>query len=330
MCRLLIFAQHMEKAIIGTDIAHAAALLQQGELVAIPTETVYGLAGNGLDPEAIAKIYAAKGRPSHNPLILHIAGIDQVEKLASEFPLAAQKLAERFWPGPLTLVLPRKPHIPNAATGGLVSVGLRVPAHPLTLELLKSLDFPLAAPSANQSNRISPVTAQHVYDQLADRIPYILDGGQCQKGIESTIVSFAGVVPRLLRLGSVSEESIREIVPNLEVGVESEEILAPGMMKKHYSPKTELILPDSPFSMVASNMIKVGLICFNGSDRDVSNFDYVWDLSPTGDLEEAAHRLYAVMHEMDAMGLAFVLVDYLPETGIGKSINDRFRRAAAK
>lgn len=320
-----------QQAIIGTDVERAAAWLHAGELVAIPTETVYGLAGNGLSPDAIAKIYAAKGRPSHNPLILHIPDLDRVALLAKEFPDEAKQLAKAFWPGPLTIVLPRLPHIPDAATGGLDTVGVRVPAHPLTCALLSQLDFPLAAPSANLSNRISPVTASHVFQQLGDRIPYILDGGRCQKGIESTIVSFAEERPRLLRLGSVSEEEIRHFVPELEGLRKDGSIAAPGMLRKHYSPLTLMeVMGEEALAYFDPKGLRVGILSFGPLAEAPSWAEMVKILSPNQHLEEAAHHLYAAMHEMDGLGLDLIIAIPFPEKGLGISLNDRLKRAAER
>lgn len=312
---------------IGTDIARAAEMLQNGELVAIPTETVYGLAGNGLSAEAIAKIYSTKGRPGHNPLILHISGSEKVQLYASEFPPEARQLAGAFWPGPLTLVLPKLDIVPDAATGGLDTVALRVPAHPLTLSLLNLLPFPLAAPSANLSNQVSPVTPAHVEEQLGEKIGYILDGGRCDRGIESAIVSFASGKPELLRLGSLSREDIEQVIGPIEFKGKSGAVHAPGMMKKHYSPQTPLLLVDHWKEFSDFGEDRVGLLCLRTPSGGQS-FEKIYALSEAGDLAEAAHNLYTALVEMDKMGLDVIVAEKMPERGLGNSVNDRLERAA--
>lgn len=235
-------------AVTGEDVQQAAILLKEGKLVAIPTETVYGLAANALDPHAVTQIFAAKKRPFFDPLIVHISGISEVEKYAVSIPGTALKLARALWPGPLTLLLPKKEIIPDIVTSGLDTVGLRVPAHPLTLALLKNLPFPLAAPSANPFGYISPTTAQHVADQLGDSISYILDGGPSTVGIESTIVGFEGEDIIVHRLGGTSLEALEEIT-GTEVQLRlnnSSHPVAPGQLTSHYAPQKPFMLGSLP------------------------------------------------------------------------------------
>ena len=225
----------------GTDLVYAATLLRRGELVAIPTETVYGLAANALDSDAVMKIYATKKRPTFNPLIVHLAEINDVTKYAADIPLNMWRLAERFSPGPLTYVLPRQAVIPDVVTGGGDTVALRVPAHPMAHELLTLMDFPLAAPSANPSGYISPVNAEHVAAELGDKIPYVLDGGECSVGVESTVVAFDGDKVLVLRAGGVTLEALQEICPQIEMRTGAS-AGSPGLLKSHYAPRTRLVV----------------------------------------------------------------------------------------
>src|SRR4051794_10172045 len=230
------------------EIANAAALLQAGGLVAFPTETVYGLGANALDPEAVARIYAVKGRPLTSPLIVHVASIEMAKSLVTNWPEQAQRLAEKFWPGPLTLVLEKQPAIPHIVTAGLSTVGIRMPAHPVALALIRAADVPLAAPSATRFMHLSPTTAGHVRDGLDSGVDLILDGGPCQVGIESTVISLAGSHPVLLRPGGISRADIEAVVGPISTSIitSNEEPggahPAPGMHPRHYSPRTQLLL----------------------------------------------------------------------------------------
>lgn len=315
---------------IGTDIKEAARLLNAGEVVAIPTETVYGLAGNAFDAEAIAKIYAVKRRPAYNPLIVHVADMAGMDAVAMDIPPLARRLAEVFWPGPLTLVLPKRPHVPDAVTAGLPTVGVRVPAHPLTLALLRALPYPLAAPSANPFGYISPTTAAHVEAQLGERIPYILDGGPCEAGIESTIIGFEDGMAVVYRLGALAPERLLAVVDGLRTQTgSSHKPISPGMLPYHYSPRTPMILTHHfDYEVERRNPEGLGLLSLN---RTVANVPepQQFQLSPSGDLEEAARNLYRHLHALDALGLELIIAEFMPETGLGPAINDRLRRAAA-
>lgn len=317
---------------IGTDIQEAAHWLQQGELVAIPTETVYGLAANALDVKAVRKIFAAKNRPFFNPLIVHVAGISQVEQYVSDFPPLARRLAEAFWPGPLTLVLPRKELIPDLVTASHPTVAIRVPGHLMTVSLLKILDFPVAAPSANPFGYISPTTASHVKEQLDGALPYILDGGPCEVGVESTILSFEGDRVRILRYGGVSVEDIEAIAGEV-IHPDSEslkgQVIAPGMLKSHYAPKKRLCFGDVN-RMIRSgrfDLERTGVLSFSRKVEHIPD-DHQIVLSLSGDLDQAAQRLFDALHVLDQMDLDVILAEEFPQKAIGMAINDRLRRAS--
>ena len=314
----------------GTDINKAADLLRNDELVAIPTETVYGLAGNGLKSDTIEKIYMVKNRPASNPLILHIASINYLEGLVTEIPETAIKLAEKFWPGALTLVLPKNDKVPDIATAGLKTVAVRVPAHELTLRLLSMLDFPLAAPSANLSNRVSPTTAEHVHFQIGKSIQYILDGGQCSKGIESTIVGFVDEIPIILRHGALSIDKIKQVVGKVLTKKDHTTIVAPGMSPKHYSPKTRLIACDNiQLTIAGLNSLHIAVLTLcPDSHKELDENIFKVSLTSKGDLSEAAYNLYDKLFLIDKMNFDFIVVEYVPDVGIGISINDRLRRAS--
>jgi len=225
---------------MNSEIKKAASLLSQGNVVAIPTETVYGLAANAFDEKAVAKIFEIKGRPNYNPLIVHIKSIEDLNMIAQKIPQKAYQLAQKFWPGPLTLILPKKNNIPSIVTANKNTVGIRIPSHPIALELLNEIDFPIAAPSANPFGYISPTTSFHVQKQLGTKIPFILDGGMCEKGIESTIIGFEDGEPILYRLGSLSIEAIENNIGTVKIKFDTDSSPeAPGMLKKHYSPNTK-------------------------------------------------------------------------------------------
>lgn len=230
-------------AVIGKSLETACELLSSGEVVAIPTETVYGLAGNGLNIGAVNKIYSVKNRPRNNPLILHVSGIDSLQYYVKNIPEAALKLAEKFWPGPLTLLLPKAAHVIGEVTAGLPNLAIRVPAHPLTLDLLNMLSFPLAAPSANPYGYISPTNAAHVNSQLGEKIKYILDGGPCIRGIESTIIGFEYNIPVIYRMGAVTPDDIKKITGHVKLyQSQANKPVTSGMSLSHYSPKTSVYL----------------------------------------------------------------------------------------
>ena len=315
---------------IGKDLQQAKTFLEEGQLVGIPTETVYGLAGNALDPEAVALIFETKNRPSFDPLILHTSSLDRVSDFVNEFPPKLRVLAEKFWPGPLTLLLPRKVIVPDLVTSGLERVAVRVPKHPLTLALLESLDFPLAAPSANPFGYISPTQASHVNAQLGSQIPYILDGGACEVGLESTIVGMEEGEIVIYRLGGLDIQEIEKWVGPAKVkDHSSSNPAAPGQLESHYAPRKPFVLGDLA-SLIAEKKRSgenFGVLSFSEFFPEVKNQIV---LSPEQNLHEAAKNLFAAMRTLDDSDAQVILAELLPEEGLGKAINDRLKRAAAE
>lgn len=310
---------------IGKDINKAKQLLQEGRLVAIPTETVYGLAANALEPGAVTKIFKAKNRPAFDPLIIHVPSIDRVSHYAKNFPAIAQKLAEAFWPGPLTLVLEKKDSIPDLVTSGLPTVGIRCPNHALTRQLLHELEFPLAAPSANPFGYISPTTPQHVQDQLGSHISYILDGGACEVGIESTIVGFDNGRGVVLRRGGLKIEDIERVIGKISLAINaSSNPRAPGQLHSHYAPRKKLLVGDLAILINEYAPHNPGVLAFQQDYK----LPFQEILSRSGDLEEAARNLFSALRKLDESPGEFILSEYVPDTGLGKAINDRLRRAA--
>jgi L-threonylcarbamoyladenylate synthase len=300
-------------------IAHAAAVLRAGGTVAFPTETVYGLGADATNPDAVAAIYAAKGRPSFNPLIAHVVSA-AAATAEGVFTPDATRLAETFWPGPLTLILPRQPSgtVCDLACAGLASVGLRVPAHPMALALLEAVGRPVAAPSANRSGRISPTEAVHVAEDLADRVDVILDGGPCPVGVESTIIACLDGMVTLLRPGGLSIGDIETTLGRRLDAAKTFGITAPGMLASHYAPNASLRL-----NATTLEAGEIGLD-FGGVFADAS-----LDLSPTGDTREAAANLYRCLRTLDARGPRTIAVAPIPLRGLGAAIADRLQRAAA-
>lgn len=307
-----------DTAVLPADangIAAAADALARGDLVALPTETVYGLAADATNGEAVARIYAAKGRPSFNPLIVHVDGPAMAARLA-DIPPLAERLIEKFWPGPLTLVLPARPDSPAAklVQAGLPTIAIRCPQHPVAQAVIARLGRPIAAPSANPSGRISPTRAEHVLAGLKGRIPLVLDAGPTKAGLESTIVAVEGNALRLLRPGPVPAEALAALAPVL--AATDGKIQAPGQMTSHYAPAQPVRLN------AAAPEPHEFFIGFGGLNGTVN-------LSPNGDLIEAAARLFEALHTAEASGASGIAVAPIPETGLGAAINDRLRRAAA-
>ncbi len=319
-------------ALIGKDISSAKAFLEKGELVGIPTETVYGLAGNALDPEAVALIFETKNRPGFDPLILHTSSTDKVSDFVTSFPEALKTLAEHFWPGPLTLLLPRKEIVPDLVTSGLDRVAVRVPNHPLTLALLEVLPFPLAAPSANPFGYISPTRPSHVEDQLGEKIPYILDGGPCTVGLESTIVGLEDGEVVVYRLGGLEISEIERLVGPVRIkDHSSSNPAAPGQLESHYAPRKVFLLGDLSRLVEEKKSQGVNFAVLSFSETfDGLEKDQQIALSPDGNLHEAAKNLFAAMRQLDESPATVILAELMPEIGLGKAINDRLRRAAAK
>jgi L-threonylcarbamoyladenylate synthase len=315
---------------IGSDLEQAVAFLKAGQLVGIPTETVYGLAGNALNEIAVAEIFAVKKRPNFDPLIVHLAKREQISDYVLDFPAAAQKLALHFMPGPLTLLLPKQSIIPDLVTAGSDLVAIRIPAHPMALALLEKLPFPLAAPSANPFGYISPTSAQHVVQQLGHSIPYVLDGGPCEVGVESTIIGFEGGQATIYRKGGLPIEAIEALVGPLQVREHSSSNpQAPGMLKSHYAPHTPFLLGDLEVLIAAHAQSKIGVISFQRSFASIP-VEHQIALSPSGNFSEAARHLFAAMRKLDTMSLDIILAELFPEKDLGRAINDRLRRAAAR
>lgn len=314
--------------LVGKDIDTAAALLNSNQVIAIPTETVYGLAGNALNPAVVKKIYEIKNRPLSNPLIIHLPDTTQLNKFVKNIPALAEKLAERFYPGALTLLLPKKEIIPDIVTAGLQNVAVRIPSHPLAIQLLRKLSFPLAAPSANPFGYISPTSAEDVKRILFGKIDYILDGGICQKGIESTIIGFQNNQAILYRHGSISVEEIESVTGKLIIAAKNETTPdAPGMLSKHYAPNTKtLITNDVKKSISIFSNKKIGLLLFHQKISDTTVL-YQEILSPSKNLKQAASNLYAALHRLDKCKLDIIIAERLPDEGLGITINDRLERA---
>ena len=316
-------------SIISKDIQKAIALLTNEELVAIPTETVYGLAGNIFSEKAIKNIFETKKRPFFNPLIVHISSFDALDNIVSEIPVKAKILADTFWPGSMTLVLKKHKNIPDIITAGKDTVAVRIPNHPLTIALLEQLPFPLAAPSANPFNNISPTKPEHVERYFKNDIKMVLDGGFCENGIESTIIGFENNEPIIYRLGALALEDIEAVVGKIEIKNKKEENPdAPGMLDKHYSPLTRTVLTTDIKSEILNHPNKkIGILAFNSSFKsDAISSEII--LSVDSNLQEAASKLYNALHELDHQNLDVIIAEKLPEFGLGTSMNDRLQRAA--
>jgi L-threonylcarbamoyladenylate synthase len=309
---------------VGQDITKVIALLKLGNLVAIPTETVYGLAANAFDEKAVTKIFEAKNRPFFDPLILHTDSIDKIKSFAEYIPLDLQILLETFSPGPITVLLPKKKNISDLVTAGLPRVAVRIPHHPLTLDLLKSLEFPLAAPSANPFGYISPTSAHHVEKQLGDKIDYILDGGICQVGLESTIIGFEDKQLTVYRKGGLSIEAIEEVVGKITLlENSSSNPAAPGMLKSHYAPNKNMLLYEGQKLSKKSGFLS---FCEIKKTVDLEN---QFILSQTKDLNEAAQNLFKGLRYLDNLAIETIYIELVPDIGLGRAINDRLKRAAA-
>jgi len=319
-------------------IREAAARIRSGELVAFPTETVYGLGANALNPQAVAAIFTAKGRPATNPLIVHVLDAESARPLVTTWPLQAQRLAERFWPGPLTLVLPKSEAVPDEVTGGGTTVGLRAPSHPVARALLEAAEVPIAAPSANRSNHVSPTTAQHVWDDLKGQIALILDGGPTPGGLESTVLSLAEAPPRILRLGLITPAAIEQVIgpvrlPPLKAAREEKQqnapLPSPGMLSRHYAPKVPLEIGEDTALRVQELVAqgeRVGWLTLQPRELDSRN-GLVLEMPASA--EAYARRLYAALRELEAAEVTRIVVDAPPQTQEWLAIWDRLRRAAA-
>lgn len=316
-------------AIIGTDITQASLFLKEGKLVAIPTETVYGLAANAFNSDAVSGIFEAKNRPTFDPLIVHTHRLEKVKEFVTHIHPELLKLAKYFWPGPLTLLLPKKSIISDLVTSGLGTVGVRIPNHPITLSLLSQLNFPLAAPSANPFGYISPTTAMHVNNQLGSKIPYILDGGACKIGLESTIVGEENGEIIIYRLGGLTIEAINAIVGNVTVNLnQSSNPKAPGQLKSHYAPKKPIYIGNLIELQNQYADKKIGILSF-GNFRITHTDAIIKNLSPSTNYQEAAIHLFSFLRELDESAAELIICDLLPEESLGMAINDRLQRAAS-
>lgn len=312
---------------IGKNIELVKNILLTDEVAGIPTETVYGLAGNALSEKAILKIYAIKKRPKFDPLIAHTDSLEKVRNLIKNIPPKALQLADTFWPGPLTLLLDKTDKVPDLLTSGHPRVAVRIPSHPLTRQLLALLDFPLAAPSANPFGYVSPTSALHVARQLGDKIEYILDGGDCTIGLESTIVGFSRDEPVVHRLGGITLESLTEIVGSVTVQINtSSNPSAPGMLMSHYSPGRKLILGDIRRNLESRDRASTGVISFSTEYNIPQENQFI--LSESGDLTEAARNIFPALRSMDSPHIKEVLAELVPDEGLGRAINDRLKRAS--
>jgi L-threonylcarbamoyladenylate synthase len=315
-----------------TDVTGAAALLRAGEWVAFPTETVYGLGADAGNPLAIAKIFAAKGRPADHPLIVHLPDASHLERWAVDIPEAVGKLAAAFWPGPLTLILKRHPSVLEAVTGGQDTVGLRIPDHPLALQLLREFEGGIAAPSANRFGRVSPTTAAHVREELGDAVSMVLDGGPCAVGIESTILDLSGSGPRILRPGMLDAAAIGVVLGYAPVfGGESNVPRVSGSLEAHYAPRTPLqLVAAADLAVIARNALAVGqrIAVFAHQPLALSHENIVWR-SAGDDPAQFAHELYAQLRELDEMGCDLILVAAPPANEAWRAVADRLRRASA-
>jgi L-threonylcarbamoyladenylate synthase len=324
----------MAKILDGFDphsIEVADAALRAGALVAFPTETVYGLGADALNKRAVAQVFAVKNRPHFDPLIVHLPDQESALQYATDVDPRALTLMARFWPGPLTLVLRKKPIIPDLVTAGLDSVALRVPAHPVALALLRAVQRPIAAPSANPFGYVSPTTAMHVQELLGDKIDFILDGGACQVGVESTVCVLTESEAVILRPGGVTVEEIEAVIGPVEVAsfVQSDN-RSPGTLLRHYSPQVvlQLLAPGASFPQPQTGE-RVGALCFT-EQQGLDGYAVVEVLSKDGNFVEAAANLFAALRRMDSLGLDRVFVESVPEHGLGRAIMDRLRRAAAR
>ena len=321
------------------DLMRAGAALAAGRLVVIPTETVYGLGADAFNAEAVARVFEAKARPFFDPLIVHIASLDDIGKVARSLPPLGRRLAESLWPGPLTLILPKRLDLPGIVTSGLDGVALRFPSHPLAQKIIEYSGTAIAAPSANPFGYISPTTAAHVARTLGDKVDFIVDGGPCAVGVESTVIDVSrDGAPTLLRPGGMPLELIREIVGEVELpGRKDGPVASPGQLKSHYAPHARLFLHPAGSLTPPSWQMGAGrlaAIVFDGERAaalsGLGGFDEVYALSEKGDMREAASRLFALLNELDLSGIGTICAERVPEEGLGRAINDRLMRASKK
>ena len=317
-------------------VRRAAELLRAGEAVALPTETVYGLAASALDARAVELIFQVKGRPAHNPIIVHVASIDMAKRCVARWPAIASKLAKAFWPGPLTLVLPRAKEIPGIITAGGATVGVRWPSHPFIQAVIRECGFPLAAPSANPSNRVSPTNAEHVRKSLGDKIRLIVDGGQAQIGIESTVLDISSSPPRLLRPGMIHEQALLAVTGELVMGASEslEALKSPGLLRKHYSPKAKLVVwswrDEAELRRMIAALLPSPAACHIIAHTRIPSGEGFGRVSVIPhDATAFARAIYAELHQCDEAGAELIVVEAPPDTGEWHPILDRLKKAAA-
>lgn len=316
-----------KKNIHVNAIEEAAGIIRRGGIVAFPTETVYGLGGDAFNPRAVAGIFAAKQRPRFDPLIVHIHALTQLDSIAAEIPPAAWQLIKNFWPGPLTIIVPKKDSVPDIVTSGLPAVGIRMPDNAIALELIKSADVPLAAPSANKFAHISPTCAAHVTEQFGEEIDMVLDGGPCTVGVESTIIGFTTSQPVLLRPGGIALEDIDKVIGKVDIPAHDALTSAcSGRQLRHYAPVTPLIIDAGSVTLPG---VRKGLLSFvRPSSSIAQEYAAIEVLSEKGDLAEAACNLFAAMRRLDSKGLDVIVATAVPDHGLGRAINDRLTRAS--
>ena len=307
---------------MDSALTQASNIIRSGGLVSFPTETVYGLGADALNPAAVARIFEVKQRPSFDPLIVHIAEALELVRLATRLPENIEAIVDAFWPGPLTIVVPKRSMVPDIVTSGLESVAVRWPAHPIAQELIRKARTPIAAPSANLFGKVSPTCAGHVAEQLGDEIDMILDGGRCAVGVESTIVSFMEHEPRLLRHGGYAQEDLESVMGPIADSQSNPLPQAPGMLEKHYAPRTPVVFMDR----YSGAEDRLGVLCFEGL-ADPHNCAAVEVLSARGDLREAASNLFAAMRRIDKAAVDVILVERFPDRGLGRAMHDRQSRA---
>lgn len=320
------------KRISSEKILYVASLLKKGEVVALPTETVYGLGANALNPKAVKKIFKAKGRPTDNPLIVHIYNMKQLKLIAKDISDDAKKLMRKFWPGPLTLILPKTKKVPDIITAGRETVGVRMPHHRIALALIRNADLPIAAPSANSFGKPSPTISKHVIEDLSGKIAAIIDGGSVKIGIESTIIDMTSKTPVLLRPGGITLEEIQKIIGKISVHEsvnhpqkKMKDALAPGMKYKHYSPKAKVILLEKTSLKKALEMYPSAIaISLNKTIKEKKNVKYIKNLN------HLAKEIFFYFREADEKNIPIIIVDKIPEKGIGMSILNRVKKAATK
>ena len=312
------------------SIRRAGRIIKTGGLVAFPTETVYGLGCDAMNAAAAAKVFEAKRRPQFDPLIVHIADSKQLDRVIGSLPPLGQRLMDAFWPGPLTLVLPKQPAIPDLITAGLSTVAVRMPNHPVAQALIREAGTPIAAPSANPFGYVSPTTAQHVADGLGHNVDLLLDGGPCPVGVESTIVSLVGLQPELLRPGSITIEELSAVIGSIRLALSmNQQPIAPGQLSRHYATQTQLtILPSAGARPVLKDDERVGLLIHSQASNTDDRFAAIEVLSTTGDLREAARHLFAALRRLDSLGLDRIYAEPCKEEGLGVAIMDRLRRCA--